>query len=134
MEKQFFSSPFTSARFAEDHLFTLPIAFNPVKSNIIPPCCALLLQLEVTPFLLSGCSALASELLCSSSPNYRNLWSIQVQGTLNVADALTKSLPAQAFHQHQEYLWGSSVPFSSFKYPGSMGEPLRLESHGVFQD
>eukprot|EP00961_Rhodomonas_salina_P096952 1304279-Rhodomonas_salina.1 len=36
-------------------------------------------------------------------------------GTQNVADALTKSLPAPAFEKHREYLWGSGVPFSAFR-------------------
>eukprot|EP00961_Rhodomonas_salina_P295888 3935860-Rhodomonas_salina.2 len=35
-------------------------------------------------------------------------------GTQNVADALTKSLPAQSFVKHQEYLFGSWVPFEAF--------------------
>ena len=38
----------------------------------------------------------------------------KVPGTENVADALTKSLPAPSFEKHREYLWGSSVPFSAF--------------------
>eukprot|EP00961_Rhodomonas_salina_P254654 3441337-Rhodomonas_salina.1 len=36
---------------------------------------------------------------------------IKVPGTENVADALTKSLPAPAFEKHRTYLWGSGVPF-----------------------
>eukprot|EP00961_Rhodomonas_salina_P157845 2124841-Rhodomonas_salina.1 len=39
---------------------------------------------------------------------------IKVPGTENVADALTKSLPAPAFEKHRQYLWGSGVPFSSY--------------------
>eukprot|EP00961_Rhodomonas_salina_P289721 3914475-Rhodomonas_salina.1 len=35
-------------------------------------------------------------------------------GTQNVADALTKSLPAQSFVKHREYLFGSWVPFEAF--------------------
>ena len=35
-------------------------------------------------------------------------------GTQNVADALTKSLPAQSFVKHREYLFGSRVPFEAF--------------------
>eukprot|EP00961_Rhodomonas_salina_P027656 373724-Rhodomonas_salina.1 len=38
---------------------------------------------------------------------------IKVQGTENVADALTKSLPAPAFEKHHTYLWGSGIPFSA---------------------
>eukprot|EP00286_Rhodomonas_abbreviata_P023384 CAMPEP_0181307058 /NCGR_PEP_ID=MMETSP1101-20121128/10653_1 /TAXON_ID=46948 /ORGANISM="Rhodomonas abbreviata, Strain Caron Lab Isolate" /LENGTH=129 /DNA_ID=CAMNT_0023413201 /DNA_START=227 /DNA_END=612 /DNA_ORIENTATION=- len=39
---------------------------------------------------------------------------LKVAGMENVADALTKSLPAQAFHKHREYLWGSKKPFVAF--------------------
>ncbi len=39
---------------------------------------------------------------------------VKCAGTQNVADALTKSLPAQTLHQHREYMWGSRVPFSAF--------------------
>eukprot|EP00961_Rhodomonas_salina_P257439 3479311-Rhodomonas_salina.1 len=35
-------------------------------------------------------------------------------GTQNVADALTKSLPAPSFTKHREYLFGSRVPFEAF--------------------
>eukprot|EP00961_Rhodomonas_salina_P233118 3149756-Rhodomonas_salina.1 len=35
-------------------------------------------------------------------------------GTQNVADALTKSLPAPSFVKHREYLFGSWVPFEAF--------------------
>eukprot|EP00961_Rhodomonas_salina_P050433 677349-Rhodomonas_salina.2 len=35
-------------------------------------------------------------------------------GTQKVADALTKSLPAPSFVKHQEYLFGSRVPFEAF--------------------
>eukprot|EP00961_Rhodomonas_salina_P026134 353082-Rhodomonas_salina.1 len=35
-------------------------------------------------------------------------------GTQNVADALTKSLPAPSFTKHSEYLFGSRVPFEAF--------------------
>eukprot|EP00961_Rhodomonas_salina_P163769 2205776-Rhodomonas_salina.1 len=38
----------------------------------------------------------------------------KVKSTLNVSDALTKSLPAPAFHKHREYLFGSHVPFEAF--------------------
>ena len=38
----------------------------------------------------------------------------KVKSTLNVSDALTKSLPAPAFHKHSEYLFGSHVPFEAF--------------------
>eukprot|EP00961_Rhodomonas_salina_P143258 1927796-Rhodomonas_salina.1 len=38
---------------------------------------------------------------------------IKVPGTENVADALTKSLPAPAFEKHRTYLWGLGVPFSA---------------------
>eukprot|EP00961_Rhodomonas_salina_P082685 1111126-Rhodomonas_salina.1 len=38
---------------------------------------------------------------------------IKVPGTENVADALTKSLPAPAFEKHWTYLWGSGIPFSA---------------------
>eukprot|EP00961_Rhodomonas_salina_P280708 3791931-Rhodomonas_salina.1 len=38
---------------------------------------------------------------------------IKVPGTENVADALTKSLPAPAFEKHRTYLWGPGVPFSA---------------------
>ena len=35
-------------------------------------------------------------------------------GTENVADALTKSVPAQSFDKHRVYLRGSSKPFAAF--------------------
>ena len=38
---------------------------------------------------------------------------VKVPGTENVADALTKSLPAPSFEKHRTYLWGSGVPFSA---------------------
>eukprot|EP00961_Rhodomonas_salina_P278290 3760196-Rhodomonas_salina.1 len=33
---------------------------------------------------------------------------------LNVADALTKSVPFPTLEKHREHLWGSGVPFSAF--------------------
>lgn len=38
----------------------------------------------------------------------------KVAGTRNVADALTKSLPAPSFHQNRTHLWGLKVPFEAF--------------------
>lgn len=38
----------------------------------------------------------------------------KVKSSLNLAGALTKCLPAPAFHQHREYLIGCRVPFESF--------------------
>eukprot|EP00961_Rhodomonas_salina_P043742 587710-Rhodomonas_salina.1 len=38
----------------------------------------------------------------------------KVAGPRNVADANTKSLPGPAFQQHQEYMWGTWVPFQAF--------------------
>eukprot|EP00961_Rhodomonas_salina_P214545 2897516-Rhodomonas_salina.1 len=38
---------------------------------------------------------------------------VKVPGTENVADALTKSLPAPSFKKYRTYLWGSGVPFSA---------------------
>ena len=38
---------------------------------------------------------------------------VKCAGTLNVSDALTKSLARPAFEKHREYMW-SSVPFSAF--------------------
>ena len=38
----------------------------------------------------------------------------KVPGVNNVADALTKSLPAPALHKHRVYLWGSRIPFQAF--------------------
>eukprot|EP00961_Rhodomonas_salina_P132842 1788199-Rhodomonas_salina.1 len=35
-------------------------------------------------------------------------------GTQNVADALTKSLPAPSFTKHREYLFGSRIPCEAF--------------------
>eukprot|EP00961_Rhodomonas_salina_P086869 1168304-Rhodomonas_salina.1 len=36
-------------------------------------------------------------------------------GTQNVANALTKSLPAPSFLKHCEYLFGSRIPFEAFR-------------------
>eukprot|EP00961_Rhodomonas_salina_P242452 3275121-Rhodomonas_salina.1 len=38
----------------------------------------------------------------------------KVSSSLNVADALTKSLPTPAFHKHSQYLFGHHVPFEAF--------------------
>ena len=37
----------------------------------------------------------------------------KVPGTENVADALTKSLPAPTLHKHWEYLLGTRTPFQA---------------------
>jgi len=36
-------------------------------------------------------------------------------GTMNVADANTKSLPSPAFNKHREYMWGTRLPFQAFE-------------------
>eukprot|EP00961_Rhodomonas_salina_P204892 2765819-Rhodomonas_salina.1 len=38
----------------------------------------------------------------------------KISFSLNAADALTKSLPALAFHKHRQYLFGGHVPFEAF--------------------
>ena len=39
---------------------------------------------------------------------------LKCAGPRNVADALTKSLPRPALHQHREYMWGTRTPFAAF--------------------
>ena len=39
---------------------------------------------------------------------------VKCDGTQNVSDALTKSLPRPAFEKHREYMVGTKVPFSAF--------------------
>ena len=41
----------------------------------------------------------------------RIIWSEKTPTELNVADELTKSLAAQAFHMHLQYLQGCLIPF-----------------------
>jgi hypothetical protein len=40
-------------------------------------------------------------------------------GPLNVADALTKSLPRPAFHKHAPFMHGTRSPYRPFTEPGA---------------
>jgi len=46
--------------------------------------------------------------------NLYNCW-----GPLNIADALTKSLPGPAFHKHAPFMHGTRSPYRPFTDPGS---------------
>ena len=39
---------------------------------------------------------------------------VKCEGTQNVSDALTASLPRPAFEKHKEYMIGTRVPFAAF--------------------
>jgi hypothetical protein len=39
---------------------------------------------------------------------------LKCAGPQNVADALTKNLPRPALAKHQQYMWGTCIPFSAF--------------------
>ena len=39
---------------------------------------------------------------------------IKCAGTLNIADALTKSLPKPVFHKHRKFMQGTTQSFSAF--------------------
>jgi len=40
-------------------------------------------------------------------------------GPLNIADALTKSLPRPAFHKHAPFMYGTRCPYRPFADPGA---------------
>ena len=39
---------------------------------------------------------------------------VKCAGTLNVSEALTKSLPRPAFEKHGDFMMGTRVPFAAF--------------------
>ncbi len=57
---------------------------------------------------------------------------IKCEGPLNVSDALTKSLPRQAFEKQREFMVGTRVPFSAFYAQESKAYVIKLPYSYVY--